>query len=136
MLKPSESQGLMLINRRHLRDCNSWLHNAPKLVSGAPRCTLLVNPEDASSLGIKTGDKARVRSRVGEVVVPVELTPSMMKGVVSLPHGYGHGREGVQLKVAVEHAGASVNDLTDELAVDALSGNAAFSGIRVQVERV
>lgn len=135
VLKPAASEGLMLINRRHLRDCNSWLHNAPKLVSGAPRCTLLVHPDDASSLGLSNGDKARVRSRVGEVIVPIELSAAMMKGVVSLPHGYGHGREGVQLKVAVAHAGESVNDLTDELAVDALSGNAAFSGVRVQVER-
>lgn len=127
--------GLMLINRRHLRDNNSWLHNAPKLVSGAPRCTLLVHPEDAQALGLATGDRARVRSRVGEVVVPVELTASMMKGVVSLPHGYGHGREGVRLQVAAAHAGESVNDLTDELAVDALSGNAAFSGTRVEVSR-
>jgi anaerobic selenocysteine-containing dehydrogenase len=127
--------GLVLINRRHLRDCNSWLHNAPKLVSGPPRCTLLVHPDDAKSLGLAAGDDARVRSRVGEVVVPVELSPAMMKGVVSLPHGYGHGREGVRLQVASAHAGQSVNDLSDELAIDALSGNAALSGIRVQVER-
>ena len=127
--------GLMLINRRHLRDCNSWLHNAPKLVSGPARCTLLVHPDDAKSLGLVAGDQARVRSRVGELVVPIELSADMMKGVVSLPHGYGHGREGVRLQVAVAHAGQSVNDLSDELAIDALSGNAAFSGVRVQIER-
>ncbi len=134
-LTASAPAGLMLINRRHLRDNNSWLHNAPKLVSGAPRCTLLVHPDDAKSLGLSEGDKARVKSRVGEVVVPIELSISMMKGVVSLPHGYGHGREGIRLQVAAAHAGESVNDLTDELAIDALSGNAAFSGVRVQVER-
>ena len=128
-------EGLRLINRRQLRDCNSWLHNAPKLVSGAARCTLLVHPEDAKVLGLSAGDQARVRSRVGEVVVPVELSEAMMRGVVSLPHGYGHGREGVRLQVAAAHAGESVNDLTDELAVDALSGNAAFSGVRVHLER-
>ena len=127
--------GLMLINRRHLRDCNSWLHNAPKLMSGPARCTLLVHPEDAKSLGLVAGDKARVRSRVGELVVPIELSAAMMKGVVSLPHGYGHGRDGVRLQVASAHAGESVNDLSDELAIDALSGNAAFSGVRVQIER-
>lgn len=128
-------EGLRLINRRQLRDCNSWLHNAPKLVSGAARCTLLVHPEDAKVLGLSAGDQARVRSRVGEVVVPVELSEAMMRGVVSLPHGYGHGREGVRLQVATAHAGQSVNDLTDELAIDALSGNAAFSGVRVHLER-
>lgn len=124
---------LRLINRRHLRDCNSWLHNAPKLVSGADRCTLLVHPEDARALGLVAGGKARVRSRVGEVVAPVELSDSVMRGVVSLPHGYGHGREGVRLSVASAHAGVSVNDLTDELRVDAVSGNAALSGVEVEV---
>lgn len=135
-LNTTPAPGLMLINRRHLRDCNSWLHNAPKLVSGAPRCTLLVHPDDARARGLSAGDQARVTSRVGEVVVPVELSASMMKGVVSLPHGYGHGRAGVKLEVAAAHAGQSVNDLTDELAVDAVSGNAAFSGVRVEVERL
>ena len=135
-LNTTPAPGLMLINRRHLRDCNSWLHNAPKLVSGAPRCTLLVHPDDARARGLSSGDQARVTSRVGEVVVPVELSASMMKGVVSLPHGYGHGRAGVKLEVAAAHAGQSVNDLTDELAVDAVSGNAAFSGVRVEVERL
>ncbi len=127
--------GFKLINRRQLRDCNSWLHNAPKLVSGPARCTLLVHPDDAKPLGIVAGDRVRVKSRVGEVVVPVELSESMMRGVVSLPHGYGHGREGVRLQVAAAHAGESVNDLTDELAIDALSGNAAFSGVPVEVLR-
>lgn len=134
-LQPVAVPGFKLINRRHLRDCNSWLHNAPKLVSGANRCTLLMHPEDARSLGLGAGDSARVRSRVGELVVPVELTDTMMQGVVSLPHGYGHGRDGVKLEVAKQHAGVSVNDLSDELLIDALSGNAALSGVPVQVER-
>ncbi|HEY1087245.1 MAG TPA: molybdopterin dinucleotide binding domain-containing protein, partial [Archangium sp.] len=134
-LQPVAVPGFKLINRRHLRDCNSWLHNAPKLVSGANRCTLLMHPEDARSLGLGAGDSARVRSRVGELVVPVELTDAMMQGVVSLPHGYGHGRDGVKLEVAKQHAGVSVNDLSDELLIDALSGNAALSGVPVQVER-
>ncbi len=134
-LAPKAGAQLALINRRHLRDNNSWLHNVPKLVSGAARCTLLVHPDDAKARGLSAGDSVRVRSRVGEVVVPLELSTAMMPGVVSLPHGYGHGREGVGLKIATAHAGQSVNDLTDDQAVDALSGNAAFSGVPVQVER-
>ena len=50
----------------------------------------------------------------GEVTVLAELTEDVMSGVVSLPHGFGHQREGVQLRVASAHAGVSVNDLTDE----------------------
>ena len=59
-----------------------------------------------------------------------------MEGVVSLPHGWGHNREGTQLSVAKAHAGVSINDITDELALDDLSGNASFSGLAVQVQPV
>ena len=67
--------------------------------------------------------------------VPVEVSDEVMRGVVSLPHGFGHGRTGVRLRIAArpETAGASLNDLTDELLIDELSGNAAFSGVPVEV---
>jgi anaerobic selenocysteine-containing dehydrogenase len=127
--------GLVLIGRRHIRSCNSWMHNVPKLVAGKPRCTLLLHPDDATRLGIAAGDAVSVTSRVGQVQVPVEISDEIMPGVVSLPHGWGHGRSGVRLRVASQHPGASVNDLTDELLVDALSGNAAFSGVPVEVAK-
>lgn len=124
---------LLLIGRRHLRDNNSWLHNVPGLLKGKPRCTLMVHPEDAARLGLAEGAEATVTSRVGEVTVPVSVTDEVMPGVVSLPHGYGHKREGTRLKVAAAHAGVSLNDLTDDRALDAVSGNAAFSGTPVRV---
>jgi anaerobic selenocysteine-containing dehydrogenase len=71
---------------------------------------------------------------VGEVLVPLEITDDIAPGVVSLPHGWGHARSGVELRVARDHAGASINDVTDDARVDALSGNAAFSGTPVVVE--
>ena len=129
----TETTGLVLIGRRHLRDNNSWMHNVPQLMRGKPRCTLLVHPDDASRLGLVDGADAIIRSRVGEVRAPVAISDEIMRGVVSLPHGYGHGRKGVKLSVAAGAPGVSVNDLTDELAVDTLSGNAAFSGISVNV---
>ena len=125
--------GFALIGRRHLRSNNSWLHNSERLVRGKPRCTLLVHPDDASRIGLSDGGEARVRSRVGEVVAPVEVSDEIMPGVVSLPHGWGHGRQGVRLKVAAAHAGVSLNDLTDELRVDTLSGVAAVNGVPVEV---
>ena len=57
----------------------------------------------------------------------------MMPGVVSLPHGWGHGRAGTQLRVAAQHPGVSINDLTDDQLVDVLTGTAALSGVRVHV---
>jgi anaerobic selenocysteine-containing dehydrogenase len=125
---------LALIGRRHLRSNNSWMHNAAGLMSGRERCTLMMHPDDARARAIESGATVRVTSRVGSVTVPVEITSDVMRGVVSLPHGFGHAREGVRLRVATEHAGASINDLTDDQAIDALSGNAAFSGVPVRVE--
>jgi anaerobic selenocysteine-containing dehydrogenase len=124
---------MVLIGRRHLRDNNSWMHNVEALMTGKPRCTLFVHPDDARALGLADGGEACVRSRVGEVRVSVTVTDEVMPGVVSLPHGYGHHRRGVRLSVATEHAGVSINDLTDDTFVDALSGNAALSGVSVDV---
>jgi len=126
---------LLLIGRRHLRSNNSWMHNTHRLMKGKERCTLMISPQDADRLGIRSGDRVSVKSRVGEVCAPAEVTADMMTGVVSLPHGFGHDRKGVQLRVASDRPGVSLNDLTDELALD-VSGNAAFSGVPVTVDAI
>jgi anaerobic selenocysteine-containing dehydrogenase len=128
--------GLVLIGRRQIRSNNSWMHNYHRLVKGKERCTLLIHPHDASHLGLQSGDTVVVRSRVGEVRAPIQIDEDMMVGVVSLPHGWGHDRPGVQLQTARQHAGVSMNDLTDENCVDELSGNAVLSGVPVEIVRV
>ncbi len=128
-----ESPGLALIGRRDLRSNNSWMHNSERLVRGAERCTLLMHPKDAEERELRHGQPVRVSSRVGGVEVTLAVSDGMAPGVVSLPHGWGHGRAGTRLAVANVHAGASLNDLTDDLRVDPLSGTAAFSGTPVEV---
>jgi anaerobic selenocysteine-containing dehydrogenase len=126
---------LVLIGRRHLRDNNSWMHNAPRLAKGPARCTLLVHPADAAQREIADGDLVRLESAAGAVVVPVEVTDAIRAGVVSLPHGWGHDPDGIRLRVASERPGVSVNNVTSEQFLDTLSGNAAFNGLRVTLER-
>jgi anaerobic selenocysteine-containing dehydrogenase len=130
---PCRPEELLLISRRQPRSNNSWMHNYPRLMKGRDRCTLLMHPDDAGRRVLLDGALARVSSRAGEIVVPVEISDEMMPGVVCLPHGFGHGRDGVRLSVAARHPGESVNDLTDEQRVDPLSGNAALSGVPVTV---
>lgn len=125
-----------LIGRRHLRDCNSWLHNAQVLMKGKNRCTLLMNKTDAEKLNFQPFQTVTVSSRVGQIEIPVEITEAIAPGVVSIPHGYGHARDGVRLDTAKNYAGVSINDLTDHEQLDALTGNAAFSDIKVKIEAV
>jgi anaerobic selenocysteine-containing dehydrogenase len=125
---------LKLIGRRDVRSNNSWMHNSERLVSGKPRCTLWMHPNDAARHALQDGQTITVASRTGRVQVPVHITADIRAGVVSLPHGWGHGREGVQLRVAQAHAGASINDLTDDRLTDRISTNAAFSAVPVWIE--
>jgi anaerobic selenocysteine-containing dehydrogenase len=125
--------GLVLVGRRHLRSNNSWMHNLPGLVRGSNRCTLQVHPDDAGRLGLADSGTAEVRSGNGAIEVEVEITEEVMPGVVSLPHGWGHGAPGTRTSVAAAHAGVSANALTDPRALDPLSGNAVLTGIPVRV---
>jgi anaerobic selenocysteine-containing dehydrogenase len=127
------NEQLFLIGRRQLRSNNSWLHNSERLVNGKPRCTMLMNSTDAARRKLTHGQTVLVRSKSGSIQIPMEISDAMMPGVVSIPHGWGHDRKGVQLEVARQHAGQSINDLTDNLAVDALCGTAAFNGTPVTV---
>jgi anaerobic selenocysteine-containing dehydrogenase len=139
-LASSTSNGnLLLIGRRQLRSNNSWMHNSQRLVRSLdtkPQCTVLMNPSDAAHRQLTSGQLVRVESRTGSIELPLEITAEIMPGVVSIPHGWGHDREGNQLSVAQEHPGASVNDLTDPQAIDSLCGTAAFTGTPVTVAAV
>jgi anaerobic selenocysteine-containing dehydrogenase len=124
---------IVLVGRRELRSNNSWMHNLNVLVKGKERCTMHVHPDDAARLGLADGARARVRSRVGEVDVPVEVTDAIMPGVVSIPHGWGHDAPGARLQVAATKPGTNSNALADEEVVEPISGNAVLNGIPVDV---
>ncbi|OLT17038.1 molybdopterin-binding oxidoreductase [Actinomadura sp. CNU-125] len=128
--------GTVLIGRRHLRSNNSWLHNLPELVRGSNTCTLHLHPDDAARLGVAAGDGVRVTSRAGSVEAVAEPTDTIMPGVVSLPHGWGHDRPGTRTDVARRHAGVNVNVVTDEREIDPPSGTAVLNGVPVTLERV
>jgi anaerobic selenocysteine-containing dehydrogenase len=127
---------MLLVGRRHMRSNNSWLHNVPALMKGGPRCTVLVHPVDADRFGLVAGEIARVAGRVGQVLLPVEISDGISPGVVSIPHGWGHDAPDVRLRVAGANAGVNSNLLSDELLVDALSGTAVLNGIPVTLTHI
>ena len=121
----------LLINRRHPRSNNSWMHNLHPLIKGPDRCLAWLHPDDAEALGISDGQRLRIRSRVGEIALPVALTDTVRPGVVSVPHGFGHGDPAVRQQLASRRAAANVNMLSDDADCDRPSGNAAFNGVPV-----
>ncbi len=127
------TNGLVMIGRRHLRSNNSWMHNSERLVKGPVRCTLLIHPDDAAVRGLVDGGTATVATARGTISLPVEVSDEVMRGVVSVPHGWGHGRRGTRLRVAEAHAGESVNDILDPALTDELSGTSALTGQPVEV---
>ncbi len=132
----AQNDNFLLIGRRHIRSNNSWLHNSRRLIKGKDRCTMMIHPDSAEALGLSDGVMAKVFNTIGSVELETELTEDMMPGVISIPHGYGHGKKGVKLSIASERPGVSCNDLTDPGIIDKLSGNAVLNGVPVSVERL
>jgi anaerobic selenocysteine-containing dehydrogenase len=83
---------------------------------------LQIHPDDAADLGLT--DVAIVKGPGGELLVPVEVTDGMRRGVVSLPHGWSADR------------GVNVNQLNDGTHLDPLSGTAVLNGIPVDIAPV
>lgn len=123
--------GFLLIGRRHLRSNNSWMHNLPALSGGSNQCTLQIHPDDAADLGLT--DVAIIKGPGGELLAPIEVTDVMRRGVVSLPHGWGHNRGGTGQQLASSHPGVNVNQLNDGTSLDRLSGTAVLNGIPVEI---
>ncbi|MFJ1607624.1 molybdopterin oxidoreductase family protein [Streptomyces sp. NPDC088253] len=124
---------IVLVGRRHLRSNNSWMHNVPALTGGTNRCTLHIHPEDAARLGLADGADVRVKGAGGEVVAPAEVTDAVRRGVVSLPHGWGHDRPGTRMSHAALDPGVNVNQLLDGSLLDPLSGTAVLNGVPVEL---
>lgn len=124
---------MVLVGRRQLRSNNSWMHNLEPLVKGKESCTAQLHPSDAERLGFADGSRAVLRSAAGQVEAPVEITDSVMPGVVSLPHGWGHGQPGTRMAVAGAHHGVNSNVLSDESAIEPITGNAVLNGIPIEL---
>jgi anaerobic selenocysteine-containing dehydrogenase len=135
-LKRERAEGeLLLIGRRDIRSNNSWMHNLPKLSSGKNRCVLYVHPDDARRAGLADGDIACMASRVHRGEVPIAVTDEVRPGVVSLPHGYGHGPGRDHQRVASATPVVSVNDWTDDLVVESIVGQSVLNGVPVTLSR-
>ena len=115
---------LTLIGRRQLRSNNSWMHNCASLMSGRDRFNVLMNKEDAEKRQIQDGQHVRVSSPDFHIDLPVKISDEMMPGVISIPHGWGHNSDGIQLSTASKYPGGNLNNLANGEKIDMLTGTA------------
>jgi len=127
------SSGLRLIGRRQAAMNNSWLGNLPSLTKGAHYCQLQMHPEDAAEYGVVEGGRVRLDSAAGSIEAQVTLTDDLMKGCVSLPHGFSEQGDIAQ---GVRRLGPNYNRLAAAAEVDRPSGTSALNGIAVSIERL
>ncbi|UUY04873.1 molybdopterin-dependent oxidoreductase [Svornostia abyssi] len=132
---------LRLIGMRELRSENSWMHNAPLLLRGGRKHLARLHPDDAADIGAAEGDRIRVASAHGEIEIAVTLTDDLMRGVIAIPHGWGHkGRGGWQRANTADDGtgGANVNQLmsSDPADLEPVVGMANLTGVPVRAEVV
>jgi anaerobic selenocysteine-containing dehydrogenase len=94
---------------------------------------LRVSPEDATALGVASGDAVRLSTRRDSVIVAIEVTDSMQRGHLSLPNGLGlhYPTEGGD-EVAT---GVAPNALTDALDRDPFVGTPWHKHVPARLER-
>jgi anaerobic selenocysteine-containing dehydrogenase len=132
MAQPPPAGQLLLIGRRDLRSNNTWMHNVANLAGGRDRCVLFVHPDDAARAGVSDGLTALLESRIHRGLVPIHVTDEIAPGVVSLPHGWGHGGSDGQ-RVAARRPGVSINDWTDDMDVESVVGQSILNGVPVRL---
>ncbi len=72
-----------------------WMQELPDPVSSAMwGLPIEVDPQTASRLGVKTGDRVRVESPYGTIEAPAYVDPAAVPGVVSMAIGQGHHHYG------------------------------------------
>jgi anaerobic selenocysteine-containing dehydrogenase len=102
-------------------------------MKGRDRCTLQIHPDDASAHGLVNGGRCEISSDKGSIEATVEVSDSIVRGVVSLPHGWGHHGPGLRLSVAEQYPGSNLNAITGPAGLDVPSGTAAFNGVKVEI---
>lgn len=72
-----------------------WAQETPDPMTGQTWDTwVLINPEDAASLGVKDNDLVTLQNDNGSISVGVEVYPYVHKGTVAVPFGNGHSGNG------------------------------------------
>jgi anaerobic selenocysteine-containing dehydrogenase len=110
------------------------IHRDPAWRKGrGPHCALNLSPADAARLGVRAGDRVRVATRRGALVLPAQLDAKLREGHVWMPNGFGMVYEG-EGGLVVD--GANQNELTDVADRDPFTGIPHHRHVACRLERV
>ena len=90
--------------------------------------SLRMSPDDATRLGVASGGKVRITTRVGSALAPVEVNERMLPGHVSLPNGFGLDNEDGS------RSGVAANELTSLDDRDRFAGTPHHKYVRARIE--
>jgi NADH-quinone oxidoreductase subunit G len=92
-VSPADNYALRLVATRRLYDAGSSVTGSPSLTPLVPTLVARANPYDLDRLGTKTGDRVRLRSARGELVVAAEVDAQVPRGVVAVDFNVPAGSE-------------------------------------------
>ena len=78
----------LVAGQRRMHNANQ-IFRTPAWRKTDPDGALRIHPDDLAELGGRDGAWMAVATRTGRIVTRVEIDPSMRRGLVALPHGYG-----------------------------------------------
>jgi len=78
----------LIAGQRRMHNANQ-IFRTPAWRKTDPDGALRIHPDDIAALGGREGGWMAVATRTGRIVCRVESDPSMRRGLVALPHGYG-----------------------------------------------
>ena len=130
-LKPG-ALALKLISRREHAVYNSVAHELPALKARLPVNPVYLNPQDAATLGVNTGDRIVLSNAVGQVIGTAKIDDTLRKGVVAAAHGFPGSGNPRDKKSAGTSTSALIDDATD---YDRHSGLPRMSAVHVVVQR-
>jgi NADH-quinone oxidoreductase subunit G len=80
----ADNYTLRLVAGRRLYDAGSSVTGSPSLTPLVPALVARANPYDLDRLGVSTGDRMKVRSARGELILPAEADEGVARGVVAI----------------------------------------------------
>ena len=123
-----------LITRRQIQTHNSWTHNYDDFLDRlGGRNHLYMHSDDAQRENFTEGTLVDVSTDSGTIRLPVSLCDDLLKGVVAVPHGWGHQASGQRIAAASPGVNVNIIARSGVDAIDPLSGMSRLTAIPVRL---